>query len=115
MINGEKVVMRVVDTKRRNVLLTQLGMIDRDLTRVLGFLERPQGIVLVTGPTGSGKTTLLYAALEQLKHVSRNITTVEDPVEIQLPGLNQVQVDEKAKKTFAVALRAILRQTQTSS
>ena len=110
MINGEKVVMRVVDTKRRNVLLNQLGMSERDLNRVLGFLERPQGIVLVTGPTGSGKTTLLYAALEQLRDVSRNITTVEDPVEIQLPGLNQVQVDEKAKKTFAVALRAILRQ-----
>jgi type IV pilus assembly protein PilB len=110
MTNGEKVVMRVVDTKRRNVSLEQLGMSDHDLHRVYSFLERPQGIVLVTGPTGSGKTTLLYAALQRLRDVTRNITTVEDPVEVQLPGLNQVQVDEKAKKTFAVALRAILRQ-----
>ncbi len=110
MTNGEKVVMRVVDTKRRNVTLNQLGMAERDLRRVYSFLERPQGIVLVTGPTGSGKTTLLYAALQQLRDVTRNITTVEDPVEIQLPGLNQVQVDEKAKKTFTVALRSILRQ-----
>jgi type IV pilus assembly protein PilB len=110
MTNGEKVVMRVVDTKRRNVELEQLGMGEHDLQRVRGFLERPQGIVLVTGPTGSGKTTLLYAALQHLRDVTRNITTVEDPVEILLPGLNQVQVDEKAKKTFAVALRAILRQ-----
>jgi len=110
LTNGEKVVMRVVDTKRRNVELQQLGMSDHDLRRVRGFLDRPQGIVLVTGPTGSGKTTLLYAALQHLRDVTRNITTVEDPVEVQLPGLNQVQVDEKAKKTFAVALRAILRQ-----
>jgi type IV pilus assembly protein PilB len=110
MINGEKVVMRVVDTRRRNVELDQLGMNDHDLHRVRTFLERPQGIVLVTGPTGSGKTTLLYSALQHLKDVSRNITTVEDPVEIQLPGLNQVQVDEKAKKTFATILRSILRQ-----
>jgi type IV pilus assembly protein PilB len=66
--------------------------------------------VLVTGPTGSGKTTLLYSALESIKHVTRNITTVEDPVEYQIQGLNQVQVDEKAKKTFGAAMRAILRQ-----
>jgi len=107
---GEKVVMRVVDTARKNVELGNLGMGERDYRRVKSFLDRPQGIVLVTGPTGSGKTTLLYSALEAIKHVSRNITTVEDPVEYLLPGLNQVQVDEKAKKTFATALRAILRQ-----
>jgi len=107
---GEKVVMRVVDTKRSNVELEKLGMSDGDLSRLANFLDRPQGIVLVTGPTGSGKTTLLYSALEKIKDVTLNITTVEDPVEFQLPGLNQVQVDEKAKKSFAVALRAILRQ-----
>ena len=107
---GEKVVMRVVDSKRNNVELGNLGMGERDLRRFRTFLERPQGIVLVTGPTGSGKTTLLYSALESIKHVTRNITTVEDPVEYQIPGLNQVQVDEKAKKTFHLALRAILRQ-----
>jgi type IV pilus assembly protein PilB len=107
---GEKVVMRVVDTQRTNVALEKLGMGDQDLKRLLNFLDRPQGIVLVTGPTGSGKTTLLYSALEKVKDVSLNITTVEDPVEFQIAGLNQVQVDEKAKKSFAVALRAILRQ-----
>jgi len=107
---GEKVVMRVVDTQRTNVALEKLGMADQDLSRLTNFLDRPQGIVLVTGPTGSGKTTLLYSALEKVKDVSLNITTVEDPVEFQFAGLNQVQVDEKAKKSFAVALRAILRQ-----
>jgi type IV pilus assembly protein PilB len=107
---GEKVVMRVVDTQRTNVALEKLGMGDQDLKRLLNFLDRPQGIVLVTGPTGSGKTTLLYSALEKVKDVTLNITTVEDPVEFQIAGLNQVQVDEKAKKSFAVALRAILRQ-----
>jgi type IV pilus assembly protein PilB len=107
---GEKVVMRVVDTKRNNVDLDNLGMSEHDLGRLINFLDRPQGIVLVTGPTGSGKTTLLYSALQKVKDVTLNITTVEDPVEFQIGGLNQVQVDEKAKKSFAVALRAILRQ-----
>jgi type IV pilus assembly protein PilB len=73
-------------------------------------LGRPQGIVLVTGPSGSGKTTLLYSGLRHIQHVTKNIVTVEDPVEFQITGINQVQVDEKAKKTFPNALRAILRQ-----
>jgi len=107
---GEKVVMRVVDSQRTNVQLHDLGMSEQDLTRLHRFLDRPQGIVLVTGPTGSGKTTLIYGALQSIRDVTRNITTVEDPVEHQMSGLNQVQVDEKAKKSFAVALRAILRQ-----
>ncbi len=108
--NGEKVVMRVVDQTRSNVELGSLGLAERDLTRIQGFLDRPQGIVLVTGPTGSGKSTLLYSGLRHVQDVTRNITTVEDPVEYTIPGINQVQVDEKAKKTFAGALRAILRQ-----
>ncbi|MCE9627040.1 MAG: Flp pilus assembly complex ATPase component TadA [Candidatus Eisenbacteria bacterium] len=107
---GEKLVMRVVDTRRREVDLEVLGMAERELAQLKDFLARPQGIVLVTGPTGSGKTTLLYSALQSIQDVTRNITTVEDPVEYQIPGLNQVHVDEKAKKTFAGALRAILRQ-----
>jgi type IV pilus assembly protein PilB len=107
---GEKVVMRVVDSNRTTVHLTDLGLNDSHLHSLKRFLGRPQGIVLVTGPTGSGKTTLLYAALQHLRHVTLNITTVEDPVEFQIPGVNQVQVDEKAKKTFGSALRAILRQ-----
>src|SRR5439155_18912991 len=73
-------------------------------------LDRPQGIILVTGPTGSGKSTLLYSALRHVQHETKNITTVEDPVELQIRGINQVQVDEKAKKTFPAALHAILRQ-----
>jgi type IV pilus assembly protein PilB len=107
---GEKVVMRVVDQSRTRVELGGLGMGEKDLARVKKFLSRPQGIILVTGPTGSGKSTLLYAALRHVQHVTRNITTVEDPVELVVPGINQVQVDERAKKTFANALRAILRQ-----
>ena len=110
LTNGEKVVMRVVDQSRANIDMAALGLEERDLHRLRTFLSRPQGIVLVTGPTGSGKSTLLYAALRHLQHVTRNITTVEDPVEYQIAGINQVQVDEKAKKTFAGALRAILRQ-----
>jgi len=110
LTNGEKVVMRVVDQSRSNVDMNALGLNPADLARVQGFLARPQGIVLVTGPTGSGKSTLLYAGLRHLLDVTRNITTVEDPVEYSIAGINQVQVDEKAKKTFAGALRAILRQ-----
>ncbi len=74
------------------------------------LVSRPQGIVLVTGPTGSGKSTTLYSFLKYIQHETRNLVTVEDPVEYQLPGVNQVHVDEKAKKTFAGSLRAILRQ-----
>ena len=107
---GEKIVMRIVDSRRGRVELEDLGMTDHDLHRLKTFLGRPQGIVLVTGPTGSGKTTLLYSALQSIQSVTRNITTVEDPVEYQIPGVNQVHVDEKAKKTFANSLRAILRQ-----
>ena len=110
LTNGEKVVMRVVDQGGTRVTLDKIGLDDRDMDRLKRFLDRPQGIVLVTGPTGSGKSTLLYSALRHVQDVTRNITTVEDPVEFQLPGVNQVQVDEKAKKTFAAALRSILRQ-----
>ena len=108
--NGEKVVIRIVDQNRTQVALGDLGMLEDDLEKVKRFLERPQGIVLVTGPTGSGKTTLLYSGLRHIQHVTKNIVTVEDPVEFQIAGINQVQVDEKAKKTFPNSLRAILRQ-----
>ncbi len=108
--HGEKVVIRVVDQGQSQRNLADLGLYPEDLARIEGYLARPQGIILVTGPTGSGKSTLLYAALRHVQSVSKNIVTVEDPVEYQIPGINQVQVDEKAKKTFASALRAILRQ-----
>jgi len=107
---GEKVVIRLADQSRSVASLSELGLQADDLTRVKRFLERPQGIILVTGPTGSGKSTLLYSSLRHIQHVTRNIVTVEDPVEVQIAGVNQVQVDEKAKKTFPAALRAILRQ-----
>lgn len=108
--HGEKVVIRVVDQGTAQRDLADLGFYPEDRARIEAYLARPQGIVLVTGPTGSGKSTLLYAALRHIQTVSKNIVTVEDPVEYQIPGINQVQVDEKAKKTFPNALRAILRQ-----
>jgi type IV pilus assembly protein PilB len=108
--NGEKVVIRIIDQRSTILQLEEIGFAEADLTRVRTFLDRPQGIVLVTGPTGSGKSTLLYAGLRYIQHITKNIVTVEDPVERQVVGINQVQVDEKAKKTFANALRAILRQ-----
>jgi type IV pilus assembly protein PilB len=108
--HGEKVVIRVVDQKRAGMNLGDIGFLTDDYAHVKRFLDRPQGILLVTGPTGSGKSTLLYAALRHIQHETKNIVTVEDPVEFQIAGINQVQVDEKAKKTFPNALRAILRQ-----
>jgi len=108
--HGEKVVMRVVDQDRVALDISELGFYADDLSQLKRYLDRPQGIVLVTGPTGSGKTTLLYASLRYVQHESKNIVTVEDPVEYQLAGINQVHADEKAKKSFPTALRAILRQ-----
>jgi type II secretory ATPase GspE/PulE/Tfp pilus assembly ATPase PilB-like protein len=108
--HGEKVVIRVIDQGQVLRDINELGMEPDELLRMQQVLARPQGILLVTGPTGSGKSTLLYAALRHIQHVTKNIVTVEDPVEYQIPGINQVQVDERAKKTFPAALRAILRQ-----
>jgi type IV pilus assembly protein PilB len=110
LTHGEKVVIRVIDTRSNLVGLDSLGFYDEEIAKVRHSLDHPQGIVLATGPTGSGKSTLLYAALRHLQNVTKNIVTVEDPVERQIRGINQVPVDEKAKKTFAGALRAILRQ-----
>jgi len=108
--HGEKVVIRVIDQGQSQRLLADLGLYAEDRERVESYCARPQGILLVTGPTGSGKSTLLYGALKHIQSVTKNIVTVEDPVEYQIPGINQVQVDEKAKKSFPAALRAILRQ-----
>jgi type IV pilus assembly protein PilB len=108
--HGEKMVIRIIDQLRSSVDIDELGLAEDDLSNIRRYLDRPQGIVLVTGPTGSGKSTLLYACLRHIQHETKNIVTVEDPVEYQLGGINQVQVDEKAKKTFPAALRAILRQ-----
>jgi len=107
---GEKVVTRIVDQYRNPADIGTLGFQAADLATVQKLIARPQGIVLVTGPTGSGKSTTLYSFLRHIQNETLNLVTVEDPVEYQLPGVNQVHVDEKAKKTFAGALRAILRQ-----
>ena len=108
--HGEKVVIRIVDQERAAFRLDTLGLDPHDLDLVRGFGDRPQGILIVTGPTGSGKTTMLYSVLQQIHSVTKNIVTVEDPIEYQVAGITQVQVDEKSKKTFAAILRAMLRQ-----
>jgi len=107
---GEKVVIRVIDNNAAKFGLDNLGFADRLLEQFRGALHQANGIVLVTGPTGSGKSTTLYAALKEIATVKRNISTVEDPVEFNLKGINQFQVNTKAGFTFAKALRALLRQ-----
>src|SRR3989441_2080584 len=108
--HGEKIVIRIVDQERSALHLDSLGLSDSALQRIRAYGQRPQGIVAVTGPTGSGKSTLLYSLLQHIHSVTKNILTVEDPIEYQISGINQVQVDEKSKKTFAAILRAMLRQ-----
>jgi general secretion pathway protein E len=107
---GERVVMRLLDKQAGRLVLESLGMADDDLLRLKKILAQPHGIVLVTGPTGSGKTTTLYGALSEINDATRNILTVEDPVEYQLDGIGQTQVNVKTDMTFARGLRAILRQ-----
>ncbi len=107
---GEKVVMRVTDNRSGMATLEQLGFPPTLLERFRGLIRQPNGVVLVTGPTGSGKSTTLYAALNEINNESVNICTVEDPVENNVTGVNQFQVNDKAKFTFASALRSLLRQ-----
>ena len=109
-VHGESVVMRVLDRASVRFSLEQMGFAHDSLTRFNELLARPHGIVLVTGPTGSGKTTTLYAALSKLDSDSQKIITVEDPVEYQLEGINQIQVHPQIGLSFANALRSILRQ-----
>ena len=108
--NGERVVMRLLDKQDGRKSLEFLGMQSSGLNGMQGLLTRPHGIILVTGPTGSGKSTTLYAGLDQLNDSSRNILTVEDPIEYDVEGVGQTQVNAKANMTFAKGLRAILRQ-----
>jgi len=107
---GERIVMRLLDKQSAQLDLTHLGMNDNDLSQMRDLVNLPHGIVLVTGPTGSGKTTTLYAGLETINDRSRNIMTVEDPVEYYLGGISQTQINTKIDMTFAKGLRAILRQ-----
>lgn len=107
---GERVVLRLLDKQAGRLQLDTLGLAEQDLQRFRKVLARPHGIVLVTGPTGSGKTTTLYGALAEINSSTRNILTVEDPVEYNIDGIGQTQVNTKTEMTFARGLRAILRQ-----
>ncbi len=107
---GEKVVLRLLDKSSLQLDMTKLGFEEDDLEKFHHAINQPFGMVLVTGPTGSGKTTTLYSALSELNKISTNISTAEDPVEYNLMGTNQVQIHEEIGLTFAIALRAFLRQ-----
>ncbi|MBL4659108.1 MAG: type II secretion system ATPase GspE [Alcanivoracaceae bacterium] len=107
---GERIVMRLLDKQSAQLDLSHLGMNKDNLQQMKELVNLPHGIVLVTGPTGSGKTTTLYAAIETINDRSRNIMTVEDPVEYYLGGISQTQINSKIDMTFAKGLRAILRQ-----
>jgi type IV pilus assembly protein PilB len=106
---GETVVMRILDQSRVMIQLEELGMLPQALERFTKAFSQSHGAVLVTGPTGSGKSTSLYGALNQLNTVEKNIITIEDPVEYQLEGITQVQVNNKARLTFASGLRSMMR------
>jgi general secretion pathway protein E len=108
--HGERAVLRLLDKSETRISLESVGMTGDTLERFLNLIEQPHGIILVTGPTGSGKTTTLYAALSRLDATTSNIMTVEDPIEYELHGVGQTQVNPKIDLDFAKALRAILRQ-----
>jgi type IV pilus assembly protein PilB len=107
---GEKVVIRILDPSSAQLGIDALGYEEDEKAKLLAAIRRPHGMILVTGPTGSGKTVSLYTCLNLLNQPGVNISTAEDPAEINLPGINQVNVNEKAGLTFAAALRAFLRQ-----
>ena len=109
-MHGEKMVLRILDQSSARLDIDQLGMEDDQRDHYLAALDQPQGMILVTGPTGSGKTVSLYAGLKLLNNETRNIATAEDPVEINIEGINQVQVNSRVGLDFATALRAFLRQ-----
>lgn len=109
-LHGEKIVLRILEAQHNLLSVVQLGLEPKQETIFLQTIKQPQGLILVTGPTGSGKTITLYNALHLLNTESVNILSIEDPVEIYLPGVNQVNINPKAGLTFATALRAFLRQ-----
>ena len=107
---GEKVVIRLLDSANAGISLDAMGLNPSELSTMEDIINRPQGIILVTGPTGSGKTTTLYGILNRIKTVTENITTIEDPIEYELSGINQVAVQEKIGLSFPSMLRSLLRQ-----
>jgi type II secretory ATPase GspE/PulE/Tfp pilus assembly ATPase PilB-like protein len=108
--HGESVVLRILDKKSISFGLEQLGFYDDDIKIFKGLIKKPNGVLLITGPTGSGKTTTLYAALSELNTTDRKIITAENPVEYTISGMNQCQINPEAGMTFQRALRAMLRQ-----
>ena len=109
-VHGEKMVLRVLDKSNLSASINKLGLDEATFKQFKGAIDAPHGLILVTGPTGSGKTTTLYSALNELNSPAWNIVTVEDPVEFQIPGINQVPTKKEIGLTFANALRSILRQ-----
>ena len=109
-VYGERLVLRLLDQTATQLSLDEIGMTREMQTQLLDLIERPNGIILVTGPTGSGKTTTLYAALSRVDRTTRNVMTIEDPVEYHLDGISQMQVNPKRGVTFAAGLRSLLRQ-----
>ncbi len=108
--HGEKAVLRMLPKDSTTLSLEELGMLERERRLFEGLISKPHGMLLVTGPTGSGKTTTLYTALRQMDTVGRNVITIEDPVEYELPRVTQIQVHHKINLGFATALRSVLRQ-----
>ncbi|MBL8758943.1 MAG: type II/IV secretion system protein [Phycisphaerae bacterium] len=109
-VYGERIVLRLLDQSQTQLSLDQVGMTPEQQAKLVSLIERPNGIILVTGPTGSGKTTTLYGALGRVDRGSRNVMTIEDPVEYHLDGISQTQVNVKRGVTFAAGLRSLLRQ-----
>ena len=109
-VHGEKVVLRLLGSGQKNLTLTNLGFPENKLSIFRKWISQPYGMVIISGPTGSGKSTTLYAALQEIQSEDINITTVEDPVEYQVPGVNQVQIHDTIGLTFSSSLRSILRQ-----
>src|SRR5476649_1801162 len=109
-LHGEKIVLRILHMTQQDLAMSQLGLTLRDLEYFKAALKHPQGLILVTGPTGSGKTVTLYSGLRHLNAISRNICSVEDPIEIPVSGINQTQINSKTDLSFASVLRALLRQ-----
>ncbi|MBI5374549.1 MAG: Flp pilus assembly complex ATPase component TadA [Candidatus Schekmanbacteria bacterium] len=107
---GENVVIRVLDSRANIFNLEEMGFVEEDLNLIKSMIEKPQGFILVTGPTGSGKSSTLYAMINHIKRESINVVTLEDPIEYELTGLSQVGVNEKVGLTFSFCLRSILRQ-----
>ncbi|HVF54237.1 MAG TPA: GspE/PulE family protein [Actinomycetota bacterium] len=108
--SGEKIVIRLLPTNPQTAEIDTLGFSESQLQLVHRHIDRAQGLIVFTGPTGAGKTSTMYAALDHLASPEKNVVTLEDPIEYQIPGLNQVQIDERADITFANGLRSILRQ-----